>query len=472
MIELRRRGLSLHEISARLAREGTPLSRTGVREILSEEGADQPAGLGPQSRLPGTGAIDFTSWPQQQNTALAGLLLIIPDLIALDLPVLADRAGYPDTRRIPAAAWLRSLLALKLAGRHGPYRIDQMEADPAAALLTGLTTLPRTQALTDYSYWLPRSTQRAFLSALDGRMLQTGMVTSERAVFQVDFQAVPHRGSDPEADDPHPRRGGAVTFFVRDAATRNLVYAEAGRGRDVIGAFCDHWRTASGADPHLLVMAQQAAPQQVLAELDGRGITFLSRWTSSAGLAAYIRGLSPADYRTIVVDRSAAEQRVHERPAVTLSAYPGTVRQFILSGADGDNTVLVTNDGASTAEWLLEHHLRHTEGVRSLAEMVRVFGADSMSSAVNLNIDLDVVTCVLAQILVTALRARLPGSDLTPAIFQRRYLGLPAQLTASAETITVRLDRGAWSPVLRNASLPGETTVSWWGGRTLHFELA
>src|SRR6266498_3923031 len=38
VIELRRQGLSTYEISARLATEGTPLNRTSVGEILTEEG--------------------------------------------------------------------------------------------------------------------------------------------------------------------------------------------------------------------------------------------------------------------------------------------------------------------------------------------------------------------------------------------------------------------------------------------------
>jgi transposase-like protein len=38
VIELRRQGLSVHEISVRLAAEGTPLNRTGVGQILAEEG--------------------------------------------------------------------------------------------------------------------------------------------------------------------------------------------------------------------------------------------------------------------------------------------------------------------------------------------------------------------------------------------------------------------------------------------------
>ena len=37
-VELRRAGLSVHEISARLRAEGTPLNRTGVGQVLAEEG--------------------------------------------------------------------------------------------------------------------------------------------------------------------------------------------------------------------------------------------------------------------------------------------------------------------------------------------------------------------------------------------------------------------------------------------------
>jgi transposase len=38
VVELRREGYSVHEISARLAKEGTPLNRTSVAEILADEG--------------------------------------------------------------------------------------------------------------------------------------------------------------------------------------------------------------------------------------------------------------------------------------------------------------------------------------------------------------------------------------------------------------------------------------------------
>ena len=59
VIELRRQGLSVYEIAARLAAEGTPLNRTGVGQILAEEGFGRllrhPASLRPASARPRPG---------------------------------------------------------------------------------------------------------------------------------------------------------------------------------------------------------------------------------------------------------------------------------------------------------------------------------------------------------------------------------------------------------------------------------
>jgi hypothetical protein len=44
--------------------------------------------------------------------------------------------------------------------------------------------------------------------------------------------------------------------------------------------------------------------------------------------------------------------------------------------------------------------------------------------------------------------------------------------TPHTDTITVRLDRRAYAPVLRTAALPNDTTVPWWGNRTLRYEIS
>jgi hypothetical protein len=108
-----------------------------------------------------------------------------------------------------------------------------------------------------------------------------------------------------------------------------------------------------------------------------------------------------------------------------------------------------------------------------LAEIIRAFCADALSSAVNLNVDLDVMLAVLAQALLAGLRARLPGyAHATPDTIQRRFLETPGQIIATDNTITVRLERRAYSPVLRQADLPAQTRVPCWGDRILRFEFS
>ena len=202
VVELRRQGKSVYEISARLAAEGTPLNRTGVGQILAEEGfgrllrgpepqaSTSPATPGRDTRLPRAGLIDFTAWPARLDTRLAGLLLTIPDLVALDLPGLVRKAGCPGTAAIPPASRILSLLALKLTATRRVSHVDDLLTDPASALFAGLSILPKKSALTDYSYRLSHDHQRNFLAALDTQMISVGLATGEEAIFDLDFHAV------------------------------------------------------------------------------------------------------------------------------------------------------------------------------------------------------------------------------------------------------------------------------------------
>ena len=92
---------------------------------------------------------------------MAGLLLAVPELVALDLPGLVAAAGYPGTSAIPATSYLLSLLALKLVGVRRVSHVDDLAADLGAGLFAGLVALPKATALTTYSYRLDHTRQTA-----------------------------------------------------------------------------------------------------------------------------------------------------------------------------------------------------------------------------------------------------------------------------------------------------------------------
>ncbi len=58
-----------------------------------------------------------------------------------------------------------------------------------------------------------------------------------------------------------------------------------------------------------------------------------------------------------------------------------------------------------------------------------------------------------------------------PAL-QRRFLDTPATILTDDNTITVILNRRAYSPVLRQSNIPTDTTVPWWQGRQLRLQFA
>ena len=97
------------------------------------------------------------------------------------------------------------------------------------------------------------------------------------------------------------RARSVLTFFAQDSGTHNLVYANADlskatQAREVL-AFCDHWKQASGADPKMLVMDQKVTTQDVLGELDARGVKFLTLRMRSPALTRYINSLTAATSR-------------------------------------------------------------------------------------------------------------------------------------------------------------------------------
>lgn len=467
-------------------------------EILTEEGfgrllrhpepeaSPSPATAGRDTRLARTAKVDWSAWPQRVETGKAGLLLCLPDLIALDLPDLINRAGYPGTRVVPALSWLTSLLALKLTRTRRVSHVDDLLlSDPAAALFAGVHTLPKKSALTDYSYRTSHEHQKTFLAALDAKMIADGLASRSEAIFDLDFHAVMHWGQDPALEKNYvptrsQRARSVLTFFAQDSGTHNLVYAnadvsKASQAREVI-AFCDHWKHVSGADPAMLIMDQKVTNQAVLGELDARGVTFLTLRMRSPALVKQINALTTQDFRTVTLDRPGKYNRpkVNDTTGVRLSNYPGTLRQLIVTGLGHQApTVIITNDHDTPTRALIGHYARRMTIEQRLAEIIQSFHADALSSAVNLNVDLDIMLCVLAQALIAALRRRLSGyATVTPDIIQRRFLETPGTIITTDHDVTVQLDRRAYAPVLRQADLPAETTIPWWGNRVLRYEFS
>jgi hypothetical protein len=330
IIELRAQGHSIDEIGTVLAREGVALNRTGIHEVITEAGLpriwrrrDAARGGPRREDLPRARALADEDYPDVTGqltgghpTRLAGLLLALPDLLALDLPGLVDAAGYPGTRDIPAISYLLSLLALKLTATRRVSHVHDVAGDPAAALFTGLTALPKTTALTTYSYRVDHARQAAFLTALDKAAIRLGLAAGE--VVNLDFHAVMHWGQDPALEKHYvpsrsQRTRSVLTFFAEDADSHALLYANADLAKanqaGEVMAFADHWKTVTGHDPDLLVMDSKVTTQDQLWALTERGIGFITLRARTPKVTAALHALPAKAWTSMTVARAGGKSR-------------------------------------------------------------------------------------------------------------------------------------------------------------------
>jgi hypothetical protein len=295
-----------------------------------------------------------------------------------------------------------------------------------------------------------------------------------------------HWGGDPVLEKHYvPRRSqrtsSVLTFFAEDAGTHTLLYAnadvsKASQNREVI-AFADHWQQVTGRDPALLIFDSKLTTQAVLAELDDRGIGFITLRARHPGVTSALAVLPASAWATMTLGRTRNTTRrvkVHDDPAAILSAYPRPIRQLAVTGLGHDQpTLLITNRPGLPARHVIQTYARRMNIEQRLAEAIQSFNLDALAGAVPLNVDLDVVLSVLAHTVCAALRRRLPGYHAaTPDTLQRRFLNTGGIIHSQGSQITIRLNRRTYSPVLRQASLPQTITVPWWEGRTLRYEYA
>ena len=109
VLALRAQGRSVTEIAATIEDSPTPLNRTGVWELLREEGIERLAPRPPSERgvalrdhPPRVRVMRWPERPFRERSSHVGLMLLLPALVALDLPAAVRGARLPGTREVPA----------------------------------------------------------------------------------------------------------------------------------------------------------------------------------------------------------------------------------------------------------------------------------------------------------------------------------------------------------------------------------
>src|SRR5262249_12397630 len=131
--------------------------------------------------------------------------------------------------------------------------------------------------------------------------------------------------------------------------------------------------------------------------------------------------------------------------------------------------ILLTNDAHPTAKSLITRYAKRMLIENALADAVRFFHIDALSSSVGFKVDFDMALLVIASGLYRLMARRMRGYDDAQArqIF-RDLIDMPADVAITDDEIRVRFHRRAHLPIvlasgLINKPVPGP----WWHGRSL-----
>ena len=495
IISLRKRNLSVYDIRDELERTSQDrLSVTAIQEVLREEGfARLPRRLDeerPNRPRPMADAIAdvrmFSLPPGEFSTHAGGLFLLLPLLARLDLDAMVERCAFPGTKMIPAAHAVRAALLLKLLGKSRRSHVMDLVFDPGVALAAGLNAIPKTTFMSQYSSRLGRKALVRLLGAWIEKLRDEKLV--DASSFDLDFHSISYFGEDPFVEKHYvprrsQRRKAILAFLARHAGGNLFCYSNAdlrkGEEADEVLRFVKFWEQCYGERPRHLVFDSKLTTYANLSKLHNElQVTFVTLRRRSPALLAQIATLPRSAWRTVhleVPHRKFKTPRVVDQ-RIQLRDYEGTLRQLLIRDLGHDQpTVLLTNDLTSSLKAVITRYARRMLIENGLADCVDFFHLDSLSSAVALNVDFDVLLTVIASGIYRQLAGTLRGYERARArqIF-RRFLDTTARvaISMSQDLVTVRLPRRAHNPILLDAGLIGTTTpIPWWKGRSLKLEV-
>jgi hypothetical protein len=491
ILEMRKRNLSVYDIADALGAQHIELSPTAVAEVLREEGFarlprrrddERPANVRPEA-ADRADVRRFELAPATFETHVGGLFVLLLLLVKLGIDRLADEAGLPGTKVIPAVQALLSALAVKLTSIERKSHVMDLVFDQGLALFAGLNVIPKATFLGQYSDRLGRSTSvrllRGWLDHLRAHLTVAG------GSFNLDFHAVPFFGEDDLIERHYlPRRShrdkAVLTFIAQDADADVLCYANAdlrkGEESDEVLRFVDFWKKVHGKVPPHLVFDSKLTTYKNLARLDALGITFITLRRRSPGLTIHMQCAPLGAWRRVELDVPGRKFRtplvLDEK--VRIQDYPAPIRQLCVRDFGHEEpTILLTNDERSAPSTLLARYARRMLIENGLEDQVHFFHVDALSSAVAMKVDFDVTLTVIATGLYRLLGKHLHGFDHAKArqIF-RRFLDTNAKVHVSPDGVLVRLPRRAHNPLLLDSGLlAAPITVPWWGGASLKVEI-
>jgi transposase len=492
VLQLRRQNYSVYDIQKVLSSEGLTLSHTVIHQILREEGfarlprrRNDHQSMVIQPDSPVTADVRALDWNALGSfeTQAGGLFVFVPTLVAWAFDTWIQRARLPGSQMIPALNSMLSMVALKLTGRERLSHVMDIGNDSGFSLFAAINVLPKTTALSTYSYRVTREMTVSLLKSYHQALQREGLLRGER--FNLDFHALPHRGEEAVLEQHYVskrsrRERSVLVFLVQDSDSHVLCYSnatvnKAGQAKEIL-RFVEFWQDQHGQLPPLLIFDSQLTTYHVLEQLDKQGIRFITIRRRGKALLRSLAQTPPQQWKRMRLGGVSRRFRTvrYYQSTVSLRDLQRPMRQIAVVGLGHEEpTLFITNDEEIKPLGLVEQYAHRMLIENAIAENVDFFHLDALSSAIALQVDLDVMLTLIANALYRSLARHLEGFEKAqPKQIFRRFLNTPARVKVTDTEVKVTLHRRSHHPLLlASGRLDSTTTVPWWEGRQLQIDI-
>ena len=460
--------LSAGEIAQLLSEDGIEISVRTVERILAEEGYPKlprrtrlKIGLTVQgAKVPETSqVINMGQWDNTTHECQdAGIFIFAPFIQKLDIPGIVQKAGLPGSKMIPAISYFLSFLAVKLVGIQRYAHMGDHAFDAGLGLFAKLNVLPKTTAMSTYSYGLNSPELLRLQHTFVKQVNKLGLI--DKHVINLDFHTVPHFGEESVlqqhwAGARNKRMKGALTLFAQDAASKLILYTAADiqkdEADDQVLSFLKYWQGIQRKVEPTVVFDSRFTTYANLSALNQRGIKFITLRRRGKNLIQNVNKLKP--WKRIHIPhakRKFPNPLVHES-IIEIKDYEGTLRQVIIRGNGHEKPVfLITNDFDSPLELVAGNYSRRWRVENAISEAVKFFNLNALSSPILVKVHFDVIMTMIADTFYSMLAKNLRGFEHcdAPKIY-RHFIKGKGKIAAKDGNLSVIFPKRAHNPILR-----------------------
>ena len=478
----RERQLSAGEIAQLFWQENVEISVSTVARVLAEEGFEK---LPRRTQLKIGLTIKGATVPAKAQTIAigsldgkdfesdtAGIFLFAPFLAQLGLEDVVREAGLPGTTAIPALNYLFSFLALKLLGNERYAHVGDHSFDPGLGLFAGLNSLPKCTMMSTYSYSLDEVHIERLQTAFVKRVEKLGLYSS-KPVVNLDFHTLQHFGEESVlekywAGARNKVVKGALTLFAQDAESKLMLYTTPdilrAEADDQVLKFLSYWRKIRRGVEPTFIFDSRFTTYPKLSQLNAANVKFITLRRRGDKLIGGVDNIE--EWKRIHVPhakRKFPNPLVHES-TIQLRGYKGDIRQVIMRGNGHEKPAfIISNDFDAHIESLVSDYARRWRVENGIAEAVKFFHLNSMSSPILTKIHFDVALTMVADTLYTMLARKLRGfEDCDAPKLYRHFVRGKGSVSVKGSQVTVLFPRRAHNPILRGVpweNLPSSLTL-------------